>query len=346
MPTARAAWLEAPAVDLTLIVGVLGVAGGFAAVVARAPQLFLPVLGVHTWLFAFAHVVATFTRLGAVPADRRRHRWLLFGLPPLLFVLTLLVGGLGGVGALCTTYFVLQWFHTVRQSWGLAQHYRRAAGGLAWDPAWLSELTIWSLPIVGLLHRSAEQPRTFLFMPIWLPRVPASMIAVAGLVTLALLAGFAWTRVAAWRAGRLSLPHTLFVGSHFVVYGAGYLWIDDLHAGWLLVNVWHNVQYLAYVWMRNRARFADGEQHDAPILSWLCQPGVGRGIAYFAASLAVSTPVFAGVLALGARLDEWLAPWRAATPMALLPMALVLVLTINFHHYLVDAVIWRRPRAA
>ena len=330
-------WLKDPPFDLTLIIGTTVLACAMGGAAAVVPSLFLPLLLFHTWCFGFDHVIATFTKLAGVPDDRRRNRFLIYALPPLLFVATLLIGQSTGIGVLNTGYFLFQWFHTTRQSWGIAQHYRRAAGGLPADPPWLSELTIWSLPVVGLLHRCHQQPGKFLWMDLFLPRVPAVLVTLAGIVAAGLVARFSWTRWRALRRGELSLPHTLYVCSHHLVFAVGYLVIDDLHAGWLLVNVWHNVQYLAYVWMHNRARFDGGVRPDAKLLSWLCQPGVARGFGYFAACLLISTPLFAAIYALGDHLDRLLDG-------RLISVSLVFALALNFHHYIVDGLIWRRKK--
>ncbi len=345
--TIAAGWLKDPPFDLTLIVGITVLACAMGGAAYVVPALFFPLLVFHTWCFGFDHVIATFTKLAGVPDDRRRNRFLIYELPPLLFGVTLLIGQSTGVGVLNTGYFVLQWFHTTRQSWGIAQHYRRAAGVISPrpapapvdDPPWLSELTIWSVPVVGMLHRCHQQPGKFLWMDLFLPRVPGVVVTIAGVVAAVLVAGFFWTRWRALRRGELSLPHTLFVCSHLLVFTLGYLVIDDLHAGWLLINVWHNVQYMAYVWMHNRARFDGGVRRDAPILSWLCQPGVKRGLGYFAACLAISTPLFAAIYALGDRIDLWLEG-------RLISVSLVFALALNFHHYIVDGLIWKRSRAA
>jgi hypothetical protein len=333
----RVGWLKDAPFDLTLVVGVAALACAMGGAVALRPSLFLPLLTVHTWCFGFDHVIATFTKLAGLPEDRRRNRVLIWALPPVVVAATLAVGQSAGVGALTTTYFVFQWFHTTRQSWGIAQHYRRAAGGMAWDPPWLSELTLWSLPIVGLLRRCAEEPTQFLWRPLVLPRVPSLVVAIAGAIAAVLVAIFVWTRVAAFRRRELSLPHTLYCLTHMAVFALGYLVVDDLHAGWLLVNVWHNVQYLAYVWMHNRARFDGGVRRDAPILSWLCQRGAGRAVLYFAALLALSTPLFAAIYALSDRVDSWLDG-------RLVSLTLVFALALNFHHYIVDGIIWKRRR--
>ncbi len=326
-------WLKDPRFDLTLIVGITLLACMMGGAVALAPSLFLPLLAFHTWCFGFDHVIATWTKLAGVPEDRRRNRLLIYVLPPVVFSATLLIGQSAGIGVLNTGYFFFQWVHTTRQSWGIAQHYRRAAGGIPSHPRWLSELTLWSLPVVGLLHRCHQQPGKFLWMDLFLPAIPGVVVTIAGAVAAILVAVFFWTR-----RRELLLPHTLYMCTHFLVFAVGYLVIDDLHAGWLLVNVWHNVQYLAYVWMHNRARFDGRVRPDARILSWLCQPGVKRGIGYFAACLAISTPLFAAIYALGDRIDLWLGG-------RLISISLVFALALNFHHYIVDGLIWKRSRA-
>ena len=338
MTGTNAGWLKEPRFDLTLIVGITVLACGMGTTAYLVPELFLPLLFFHTWCFGFDHVVATFTKLAGLPEDRRRNRFLIYGLPPLVFALTLATGQSAGIGVLNTGYFFFQWFHTTRQSWGIAQHYRRAAGGLAWDPPWLSELTMWSIPVVGMLHRCQQQPRRFLYMDLYLPRVPVGMVTAASVVAAALVAVFFWTRWRALRRGELALPHTLYVCAHLIVFSLGYLLIDDLHAGWLLVNVWHNVQYLAYVWMHNRARFGAGVRADAPVLSWLCQPGVTRAVGYFAGCLLISTPLFWAIYTVGDHVDVWLNG-------RLISLSLVFALAVNFHHYIVDGLIWKRRRA-
>jgi hypothetical protein len=330
-------WLKDRPFDLTLIAGITALACGMGGAVAFVPSLFIPLLAFHTWCFGFDHVISTFTKLAGIPEDRRRNRFLIYALPPIVLAGTLAIGQSAGVGVLNTGYFLFQWFHTTRQSWGVAQHYRRAAGGLAWDPRWLSEVTLWSLPVVGMLHRCHQQPGKFLWMDLHLPRVPAVVVVIAGALALALLVVFCWTRWRAFRRGELSLPHTLYLCSHHLVFALAYLAIDDLHAGWLLVNVWHNVQYLAYVWMHNRARFDGRVRSDARILTWLCQPGPLRALLYFAACLVISTPLFAAVYAAGDRLDVWLDG-------RVISISLVIALAFNFHHYIVDGVIWKRGR--
>ena len=93
-PRTVAGWLDRPSFDTALIVGtvVLAVAAGTTAWVV--PALFVPLLLADLWGLGFQHVIATFTRLCCGPADRRAHRFLLYGLPPLVIagVVSMVVG--------------------------------------------------------------------------------------------------------------------------------------------------------------------------------------------------------------------------------------------------------------
>ena len=155
-------WLDGPRFDLGLLFGVALLALGMSGVTVYRPELFFPVLTVHIWLFSYEHLIATYTRLLVRPEDRARHRWLI-ACAPLVLLALFCIGRRFGLIGLYTAYFLGQLHHTVRQSWGLAQRYRQRAGGLPFDPVWLSELTLWSVPLWGLLHRCAQRPDEFLF---------------------------------------------------------------------------------------------------------------------------------------------------------------------------------------
>lgn len=330
-----AAWLKDPSFDVLFIVGVTALAGAMSGATVLAPALFVPIVTVHIWLFGYDHVVSTFTRLVGRQQDRRRHRFLIWGLPPLVLAAVFAVAEGIGFWVLTSTYFFWQAFHCVRQSWGIAQRYRVQAGGMPWDDARLSEITLWSVPVWGLLRRCQGQPAQLLYQELWTPAVPGWLVSAAGLVSIALLARFAVQRARAFGRGELPLGHTLFVLTHFLIFAVGYGVLKDINSGWLLINVWHNVQYLLYVWLTNRERFAGGVTAEAPRLSWLCQPGAGRAVAYALSCVGVATAIFWVLLRGAEGVDRWLDGSAVS-------VALVIALTLNFHHYLVDGVIWKR----
>jgi hypothetical protein len=93
--------------------------------------------------------------------------------------------------------------------------------------------------------------------------------------------------------------------------------------GWLVLNVWHNAQYLLFVWMFNANRFKDGVDPEDRLLSTISEEQ--RTLLYTGVCLAISTALY---LAIG----------HVA---AVLPVALVTYQAINFHRYVVDGVIWK-----
>lgn len=329
------AWLHSARFDLGFIAGIALLAGGMAGATVFWPLMFLPMLTIHTWLFGYEHLWATYTKLLAHPDDRARHRNLIYLVPPFVLLALFAMGQAFGLKGLYLLYFFGQFFHTVRQSWGLAQQYRRQAGGMPWDSARLSEITLWSVPVWGFLYRCSQRPDEFLFQDFWLPPVPRAMVYTVGVASAALWGYWVHTRISALRRGMLPLGHTLYMLSHLLVYVFGYVVIDELCSGWLLVNVWHNVQYLAFVWIYNRNRYATGIDHRTRVLSWLSQPGLSRVVLYFLATVTLALPIYYLLPQLGMTLD-------ALVKNAAVPTAITIGLTLTFHHYIADGIIWKR----
>lgn len=334
-PRVATAWLAGPLFDLTFILGIALLAMVMSGVTVLWPLWFLPMLSAHTWLFGYDHLLSTYTKLAGSPQERAKNWRLMWLLPPLVLLLLSAVGKTSGIDGLYLLYFVGQFFHTVRQSWGIAQQYRHRAGGLPWDPVWLSEITLWSVPLWGFLYRCAQQPEEFLYQPLWLPKVPWGMVKLAGFLSAALWLYWVYTRVQAYRRSQLAVGHTLYMLSHLLIYLGSYVLIEEINSGWLMVNVWHNVQYLAFVWQYNRRRFASGVTTDSRLVSWLSQPGYRRGVLYFLVLLAIATPAYYLVLQAGLGIDRVL-------KQAAIPSALILSLTLTVHHYIVDGIIWKR----
>ncbi len=330
-------WLKDPLYDLCFIFGIALLGSVMSGVTVIWPALFLTMLTAHTWLFGYDHLVATYTNLLGTPQDRL-HNWrLIVLLPPLVFGCLYGIGRRYGLTGMYTMYFFGQFFHTVRQSWGIAQQYRHRAGGIPSDPMWLSEVTLWSVPLWGFLHRCTQQPEEFLYQQLWLPTVPVEVTVCGCLLSVGLWLYFGYTRLVAYRRGQLAIGHTLYMLSHLGIYLGGYILIEDISSGWLLVNVWHNVQYLMFVWLFNRRRFAGGIDPSSRSLSWLSQPGFRRAALYYLTCLFIATPAYYLVLRLGERIDGFYAQ-------TVIPSAVLLSLSFTVHHYIVDGFIWKRRK--
>jgi hypothetical protein len=328
-PRAIADRLDRPSFDTALIVGTVALAVTAGTTAWIVPSLFVPLLLADLWGLGYQHVIATFTRLCCGQADRRAHRFLIYGLPPIVIVGVILMIASIGLWTVPTLYLYWQWFHYTRQSWGIAQIYRRKTEVADDGPAWLQKATFYAVPLWGILYRSASAPDRFLGMEFRALPVPIWLADAAGVVAIALTALWIAGRIAALRNGRLALTHTGYLASHIVIFLAGYCLIPSIDCGWLAINIWHNAQYILLVWLFNRNRFRAGVSSDARLLSWVVQPG--RAWAYFGLCLAASTAVYFAF-------NQAAAAIVAATA---LPAYLILFQSVNFHHYVVDSVIWK-----
>jgi hypothetical protein len=195
-----------------------------------------------------------------------------------------------------------------------------------------ADFVIYLVPIYGIAARSATMGDKFLGLPVKAVVLPETIVMLLGVAAAA--AAMAWL-VKIMRAAiaeTLDLEYTAFIVSHVGIFLVAYVFVEDVNTGWLAINVWHNLQYVLVVWMSNAKRYASGIDPSARFLSRLSQPG--RVMMYFACCLAITTIVYAAidrftVLVLGGGLA----------------ITIGIYMGINFHHYIVDALIWKRRKA-
>jgi hypothetical protein len=132
--------------------------------------------------------------------------------------------------------------------------------------------------------------------------------------------------------GRLAFAHTLYMLSHHLVFLTGYVLIPDVTAGWLVLNVWHNVQYIMFVWNFNNGRFQDRIDPQAKFLSTLCQRQ--NVLSYLALCVGIATAVYLLIHQASTSIFQTSA----------IQAALIASMIINFHHYVVDGIIWKRKK--
>jgi len=331
-------WLLAPSYDLTLIFGVLALALFSSLVVIARPDLFLYVMLADIWLLGYHHVISTFTKLAGTKEDRAENRFLIYYLPVIVLAAVLALGFSVGVWSIITIYFFWQWYHYVRQSYGIATFYIRKQekpSPYLQKEKWINTLVVWSVPICGVLYRCHQGWKEFLFNEIWMPPVPLALVQVSAAVAVVSVVLWLATCFVAWRQSRLSLAHTYFMASHICVFYLGYIAIDSINIGWLTANIWHNAQYVLFVWLYNTNRFKNPEQNKGTVMAYLSQRTIKRVVAYFGFSLVVASSVYATMIytyhaAFGTENKELLAL-----------MYIMSFQAVNFHHYIVDAKIWK-----
>lgn len=332
-PSPALPWIKDARFDSVFIFGLLFMAWATGLVVMTNPSLFYPILLIDLWLLGYHHVIATYTRLCFDGESFKEHRWLVMGFLPLVAAVTLLVAWQAGIWVIFTVYFYWQWWHYTRQSWGISRIYRAKDKDALYEDGWLDQAIFYALPILGIMWRSWQDQGLFIGQTLWVIPTPFTAVMVAGTATAILMTIWLYRRIIAARQGRLATVHTAYMMSHFTIFALGYLLIRDITVGWLVINIWHNAQYILFVWLFNTKRFSKGVDPKARFLSYISQPG--RIWTYLGTTLIITGILYWGVLRT---IDTLFFAGLSAT--------IVLYQIVNFHHYVVDSFIWkvRKPK--
>ena len=330
MSSYRVELLRGAGFDLTYTAGIAALALLTGWIVTTNPHLFPTVFFINVWLLGYHHVISTFTRL-SVEDNSGQNRFLITKLPIIVLAGVLVLCWLFGAWILTTLYLYWQWWHYTRQSYGISRLYQRKA---QLDNDLLSKLVIYAVPTWGILHRSYQQPDTFLFAEVRVLPIPLWLVVTAGLVTVGAVSWWVVQTVHACINGNVPFAHTVYVSVHLIIFGAGYLAIDNINHGWLVLNVWHNCQYILTVWMFNQNRFQAGIDKNHRFLSYLSQRH--NLPLYLGVCLLISTVIYSTL--------QYSLYWITLVTATSLPLVAIVFQAINFHHYLVDAVIWKIRR--
>ena len=201
----------------------------------------------------------------------------------------------------------------------------------------LARVAFYAVPLAGILHVSARTPDQFLFMPLYTVPVSAGLLTVVDMIAAAAFAAWLGLQFRAWLRGRLAVPYFCFMLSHFAVFAVGYIVIDEINHGWLAINIWHNAQYVLFVSMFNNRRFRGTVDARAPFLSTISQNG--RLPLYLAVCFTLSTAVYVAIDRYG------IGAIGASAGISAGVAAVIVYQTINFHHYIVDVLIWKLRKA-
>jgi hypothetical protein len=324
-------WLRGLPFDSIYIFGTLALALISAAFVVSNPKLFLPVFILNGWLLGYHHVVSTYTRLTFDSDSFRQHRFLILWLPLLVIAGVAILCTFLGVWVLVSGYLYWQWWHYTRQSYGVSRIFARKAGVLVNDK--LTTALIYAVPVWGILYRSYQTPREYLFAEVKVVPVPFFLVAAAGAFAIVVVGLWLWRQLNLYAKGQLPIAHTAYLVSHLTAFTFAYLLIQDINHGWLVLNIWHNSQYILTVWMFNNSRFKDPANARHKFLAHISQRQ--NIMLYFGVCLLIST-IFYGAINYSL---SWAMSSIAAA--ATLPLFAVVYQGINFHHYIVDALIWK-----
>lgn len=277
-------------------------------------------LALDATLLAQAHVAATFWRVFTMPLTGRQRRFVSTDLLLASILVSVAIVSFWSVAVLATMYMFWQVYHYVRQSFGIERLLRRRNHQ---EPSRAMAVLLSTSALAAFMWAQAHLNGQFLGMPVYgLP--PAICIIVVGMAAIALAASV-------WRFFQSELSRwsiaAHFAISHVVVFGVAYVGFERLEHAWLVSNVWHNAQYLLIV--RNTITQPPGTGPDGTPARWL-------------ASRAGGFPFVAACIGTGLLAYYFLGNIMQAALTGSAAGVLAVYMGINFHHYVVDGLVWKR----
>ena len=320
--------------DYLFVLGIPLLALSAGALAMGNPGTAFLILTLDLSLLGYHHVISTYTRLLFDLKSARQHWLLLVPLPLAVLAAVFALGMWGGAAAITTIYMHWQWYHYTRQSEGINKAYGMKTRSTQAGNARFNRFLFYFVPVAAFLAMSARPESTFLGVEVWKLPVPAVLAQAAMAVAGASLLWWFTAQLRALRNGTLNKLHFAYLCSHHVIYIVAYAAIRDITTGWLVINIWHNAQYIAFVWLFNANRFKGGVETGHRAISWLSQ---GRNWpVYLMACLAITGVVYAGIDAVSGHISQ----------LTVVPFVLVCYQALNFHHYIVDSLIWKLRKPA
>ena len=254
------------------------------------PTSFNTLFLINVWIFSLPHTFSTFTR-----HDRRDLKSVLpiFTLFIIFLGAVIFASGTVGIVVVYSFYFYWQQFHYGKQNLGLSRW--QSSLPITWvDHTFY--LLIVALGLVGLL--GMEKQGFFGYVLYFPLTVPISkgviflfMVLLTGIYTL------------------LRPKQLLHALNHTLIFGVAYIFSEHFAAGWLLLNVFHNIQYLTF--MKNVEKK----------LSFILLPVI----------------LTCGLYILQVHALKGFILW-------FLPLNVALMLSLNFTHYTLDGFIWKTTK--
>lgn len=261
---APSVWIQSPWVDACLFIGVpLFLAPLiFAAPNRPGVQELILYLGAFG---ALGHHLPGMLRAYGDRELFRRFRARLV-LAPIFLVLVCVTFSLRGLGAVVLITFLWTTWHTLMQVYGFARIYDAKVGSVSRWTSRLDHALCAAWIVAPLIYSDSRVAYALeIYYRCGAPLIPAGALQTARaawlVLTLALTIAFVARLALSWSRGTRPNPVKLL----FLSMSFGFWWfcmaaVDHLVAGIALFDVFHDVQYLALVWMfqRSRTQKADG----------------------------------------------------------------------------------------
>jgi hypothetical protein len=293
------------------------------------------------------HLASTWTRVYFDKREWRERPLLIVGMPLAIALGVVLITqymGIAGTRLLNSTILYWATWHFVAQNWGIMRIYQRKSGEPLTSIAMRLERPILFMFVAWcLLKRIDTGPRILFGTEVLYYRLPTAVVdglwgPLAFLMLVYLVQRVRernqpWAK-AAWLRG-------VFLLCAFAGFFIPFICIktDDTSA-FAAAACWHGIQYLGIVRHYHNNSFKIGVSRDAPIISWLAQPGRLRLFLYLALLWALAGSGYLVIFG-GTALTK-------GTPWTEYRWAGVVWITFTLSHYWLDGVIWklRKPELA
>lgn len=313
--------MKRSALDTQLVAVPFAMAFATALTLHFRADLFPRLLSFDVSFLAQAHVFATFCRVWTMGLTRRQKRILTIDSLALVVIASVLVVTYFHVALIATAYMVWQMFHYTRQSYGIELLLRRRSGR---PPSAAVSRLLFTSAAAAFFWALSRATDRFLGMPIFiLPHALARVLSVC----CAIAAAQAIVQLA-WHRGEGFGHPVVFTLSHVIVFVSAYTLLTTLDNAWLVSNMWHNAQYLLIV--RN-ALGSSALDNVKPSSRAAVLASAAAGLPFLTACAV------GGGLAYGL-LGDFM---RTALAQAA-GVVIAIYMGINFHHYVVDGLVWKR----
>ena len=298
------------------------------------PDWFEWILIADLWILGYHHVISTFTRIGFDKKSAREHWHFLIPLPLLIITAVFALYSLTSAAIIGSVYLYWQWYHYSRQSEGVAKSYGMKGQCKTFATHRGQRIAFYLVPLTTFTYMISAGHSHFLGIPIWTATLPENIrFALLALCYGSIVYWMIFGTKALLRKDITPFYYG-YVLTHYFIYTISYVAINDINCSWLTINIWHNAQYIGFVWLFNHKRYAAGVEENHRTISFLSQPG--RFLIYMGVCFTLSTVLYFNLEAI-----------VAATSLTTgLPLALLIYATINFHHYIVDSQIWKLRKPA
>jgi hypothetical protein len=278
------------------------------------------------------HLASTWTRVYLHRGDFRRRLFNFFWVP---FFICAFVGAVVAIQGpaselLRSILFYYASYHFVQQNWGLLRIYQRKQGEPSMMVVRLERATLYLGTAYCMLHRLRTGPWQLFGANVWHPTPPVLVVDAVGLCLAATFAGVLAIRIVRATQGRAAdAIRPLFLASSFLGFAIPFLFIrSDGTSAFAAAAAWHGIQYIGIVWHFNRRRYGGKPDPEAPVVSYISQPG--RAVLYGVTLLAMAglayVALYVGSVATNMNLDDFgVIGWT----------------TLTFSHYYLDGVIWK-----